>query len=199
MLRLIVFYPMIFIQLLDSRQLITIRRNLSAELIRVGEVSGAFVDFLLVVEVVLVVAVNDGYFFSKSCCLIEPKRTNTGVLVFVVVGGTVGTFRSIDKRGLVVAIGLAAKARKGLNGRVGFVVTSSIDDRGLRTKLVAELADEGRLVSRDDVRLGKVIFDVIKTESFILPLYRTSSFGRILCIGGIEYFFFKSITFIFEF
>jgi hypothetical protein len=199
MLRLIVFYPIIFIQLLDSRQLITIRRNLSAELIRVGEVSGAFVDFLLVVEVVLVVAVNDGYFFSKSCCLIEPKRTNTGVLVFVVVGGTVGTFRSIDKRGLVVAIGLAAKARKGLNGRVGFVVTSSIDDRGLRTKLVAELADEGRLVSRDDVRLGKVIFDVIKTESFILPLYRTSSFGRILCIGGIEYFFFKSITFIFEF
>jgi hypothetical protein len=199
MLRLIVFYPMIFIQLLDSRQLITIRRNLSAELIRVGEVSGAFVDLLLVVEVVLVVAVNDGYFFSKSCCLIEPKRTNTGVLVFVVVGGTVGTFRSIDKRGLVVAIGLAAKARKGLNGRVGFVVTSSIDDRGLRTKLVAELADEGRLVSRDDVRLGKVIFDVIKTESFILPLYRTSSFGRILCIGGIEYFFFKSITFIFEF
>jgi hypothetical protein len=199
MLRLIVFYPMIFIQLLDSRQLITIRRNLSAELIRVGEVSGAFVDFLLVVEVVLVVAVNDGYFFSKSCCLIEPKRTNTGVLVFVVVGGTVGTFRSIDKRGLVVAIGLAAKARKGPNGRVGFVVTSSIDDRGLRTKLVAELADEGRLVSRDDVRLGKVIFDVIKTESFILPLYRTSSFGRILCIGGIEYFFFKSITFIFEF
>jgi hypothetical protein len=141
MLRLIVFYPMIFIQLLDSRQLITIRRNLSAELIRVGEVSGAFVDFLLVVEVVLVVAVNDGYFFSKSCCLIEPKRTNTGVLVFVVVGGTVGTFRSIDKRGLVVAIGLAAKARKGLNGRVGFVVTSSIDDRGLRTKLVVELAD----------------------------------------------------------
>jgi hypothetical protein len=199
MLRLIVFYPIIFIQLLDSRQLITIRRNLSAELIRVGEVSGAFVDFLLVVEVVLVVAVNDGYFFSKSCCLIEPKRTNTGVLVFVVVGGTVGTFRSIDKRGLVVAIGLAAKARKGLNGRVGFVVTSSIDDRGLRTKLVAELADEGRLVSRDDVRLGKVIFDVIKTESFILPLYRTSSFGRILCIGGIEYFFFKSIAFIFEF
>jgi hypothetical protein len=76
------------------------------------------------------VVFNDGYFFNKSCCLIEPKRTKTGVVDFVVVG-SVGTFRSIDKRGLVVVEGSVAKARKGPFERVIFVVVPSCDDRGL--------------------------------------------------------------------
>ncbi len=90
------------------------------------DVSGSLVDLGVVV-----VGFNDGYFFSKSCCFIEPKRTNTGVLDFVVVVGTVGTFRSIDKRGLVVADEPVANARKGPLERIVFVVTMSNDDRGL--------------------------------------------------------------------
>jgi hypothetical protein len=136
--------------LLISRQSSTIRRNLSAELIRVDEVSGALVG-LGVVAVLL----NDGYFFSKSCCLIAPKRTNTGVFDFViVVVGTLETFRSIDKRGLVVANGSTANARKGSFEGLAFVVTPFNDDRGLRIELVSELVDERRLVSCADVCLG---------------------------------------------
>jgi hypothetical protein len=109
-----------------------------------------------------VAVVNDGYFFSKSCCLIEPKRTNTGVLVFVVVDGNIGAFRSIDRRGLFVVDGSAAKARRGPTGRVVFVAVSSIDDRGLRGELVVELADERRLISCVDGCLEKLIFYLIE-------------------------------------
>lgn len=119
---------------------------------RAVELSGTLVDL-----VVVVVVFNEGYFFSKSCSLMEPKRTNTGVFVFpvfvIVVVGTVGTFRSIDKRGLVVADESTAKARKGSFGRVDFVVVPSNDDRGLRIELVVELADERRLISCVDVCL----------------------------------------------
>jgi hypothetical protein len=142
---------MIYFQLLISRQSSTIRRNLSAELIRTVELSGALVD--LAVVVVVVVVVNDGYFFNKSCCFIEPRRTNTGVLdigFFVVTGGT---FRSIDKRGLVVVDESAAKARNGPFERAFCVVTTSIDDRGLRIELVVELAEDRRLLSCVDVCL----------------------------------------------
>ncbi len=136
--------------MLISRQSSTIWRNLSAELVRVDEASGALVGL----GAVVVVLFNDGYFLSKSCCLIEPKRTNTGVFDFViVVVGNVETFRSIDKRGLVVANGLAANARKGPFEELVFVVTPSNDDRGLRIELVSELDDERRLVSCADVWL----------------------------------------------
>jgi hypothetical protein len=136
--------------LLISRQSSTIRRNLSAELVRVDEVSGALVGLGVVAAVF-----NDGYFFSKSCCLIAPKRTNTGVFDFViVVVGTLETFRSIDKRGLVVANGSTANARKGSFEGLVFVVTPFNDDRGLRIELVSELVDERRLVSCADAFLG---------------------------------------------
>ncbi len=125
MSRLIVVYHISYIQLLISRYSSTIRRNLSAEFIRAVEVSCTLVDFAVVV------VVNEGYFFSKSWCLIEPKRTNTGVSDFFVVAVDVGTFRSIAKRGLVAIIGSVAKARKGPFDRVSFVDTPSNDDRGL--------------------------------------------------------------------
>jgi hypothetical protein len=125
---MIVVYRISYIQLLISRYSSTIRRNLSAEFIRAVEVSCTLVDFAVVA---VVVVVNEGYFFSKSCCLIEPKRTNTGVSDFFVVDVDVGTFRSIAKRGLVATIGSVAKARKGPFDRVSFVDTPSNDDRGL--------------------------------------------------------------------
>jgi hypothetical protein len=128
MSRLIVVYHISYIQLLISRYSSTIRRNLSAEFIRAVDVSCTLVDFAVVVAVVVV---NEGYFFSKSWCLIEPKRTNTGVSDFFVVAVDVGTFRSIAKRGLVAIIGSVAKARKGPFDRVSFVDTPSNDDRGL--------------------------------------------------------------------
>ncbi len=133
------------------------------------EVSGVLVDFGVVVVVVVVavaVVVNDEYFLSKSCCFIEPKRTNTGVFDFVIVVGTVGTFRSIDKRGLVVADESVANARKGPLGRVGFVVTMSIDDGGLFIELVVELIDARRLVSWIDVCLRRFLFCLLKIRDF---------------------------------
>jgi hypothetical protein len=123
------------------------------------EGSGSIDDFGVVV-VPVVVVVNDGYFFNKSSCFIEPKRTNTGVLDFVrVLIGSVGTFRSMDKRGFVVVDESVANARNGPLGRVGFAGVVSIDDRGLLIELVVELIDERRLlVSGIDVCLRKFLF-----------------------------------------
>ena len=106
------------------------------------EVSGALVGLEDVV-----VLLSAGYFLSKSSCLIEPRRTKIGVLGLVVVGTTVGTFRSIDSRGFVDADESAANARRGPLERVGLLETTSSDDRGLLIELVVELVDERRLLS----------------------------------------------------